>query len=113
MSKVELVIMSGLRLHFDLLVGCDALYFPAKLRNKDKVILHLLNGLEWKMAFPEGGCLSECRITLEAVDPDEDLVKALRALVKIRGLRCEEAERLKKLLVKEVCRELALKSLVG
>lgn len=46
MSRVELVISSGLRLHFDLHVGYDVEYFPANLRNKDKVILHLLNELK-------------------------------------------------------------------
>ena len=114
MSKVELMISSGLRLRFDLKLGYDARYFPAKLRNKDKVILHLLNGLKWKLSFPpEEDYLSEYRITLEAADPDEDVVKALRALMNIRGLKREEVERLKKLPIKEVCRDLALKFLIG
>jgi hypothetical protein len=113
MGHVELTISSGLRLHFDLNVGYDAMYFPAKLRNKDKVILHLLNGLKWKMTFPEGDYLGEQRITLRAVDPEGDVVKALRALMNIRGLRREEVERLKKLPIKEVCRELGLKILIS
>jgi hypothetical protein len=113
MSRVELVISSGLRLHFDLKVGYDAVYFPAKLRNKDKAILHLLNGLKWKITFPEEDYLSDRMVTLEAIDPDEDIVKALRALMNIRGLRREEVERLKKLPTKEVCRELALKFLIS
>jgi len=113
MSKVELMISSGLRLHFDLKLGFEARYFPAKLRNKDKVILHILNGLKWKITFQEGDYLSEHRITLEAVDLDEDTAKTLRALMNIKRMKSEDVERLKKLPVKEICRELALKFLVG
>ena len=113
MSKVELMISSGQRLHFDLKLGFEARYFPAKLRNKDKVILHILNGLKWKITLQEGDYLSEYRITLEAVDPDEDTIKTLRALKNIKRMKSEDVERLKKLPVKEVCRELALKFLVG
>ena len=113
MSKVELMISSGLRLHFDLKLGFEARYFPAKLRNKDKVILHILNGLKWRITFQEGDYLSEYRITLEAVDPDEDTIKTLRALMNIKRMKSEDVERLKKLPVKEICRELALKFLVG
>jgi len=112
-----LSISSGMRLHFNLQVGFDSAYFPAKLRNKDKVILHLLNSLKWKVTLPneygEDDYLTKSRITLKAVDPEEDLVKALRALMKIRRLRREEAERLKRMPVKNVCRELALKFLIG
>ena len=113
MSQVKLIIRRGLRLHFYFHVGNKDRYFAAKLRNKDKVILRLLNALKWKITFPEDDCLTKHAITLEAVDPGEDVVKALRALMNIRGLKRGEAERLKKLPIKEVCRELALKSLVG
>ena len=113
MSRIELTINSGLRLHFSLRVGCDARGFSASLSNKEKIILHILNGLKWRIILPEEDYLTERRITLEAVDPGQDAVKALRALMNIGGLRREEVERLKKLPMKEVCRELALKFLVG
>ena len=70
--------------------------------------------MKWKITLPEKeNYLTKQMITLEAVDPDEDVVKTLRALMNIRGLKREEVERLKKLPIKEVCRDLALKFLIG
>jgi len=112
MSDVELTITRGLRLHFHLDVGYDGTYVPRTLRNKDKVILHLLNKLKWKITFPDGDYLEKYDVTFEAVEAEEDLVKALRALMRIRGLRRMEAERLKMLPTKELCKELMLKVLV-
>jgi len=112
MSDVELTITRGLRLHFHLDIGYDGTYVPRTLRNKDKVILHLLNMLKWKVTFPDRDYLEKYEAKFEAVEAEEDIVKALRALMRIRGLRRMEAERLKKLPTKELCRELMLKALV-
>ena len=113
MSDVELTITRGLRLHFHLDVGYDGTYVPRTLRNKDKVILHLLNRLKWKITFPDDDYLEKYDVTFEAVEAEEDLVKALRALIRIRGLRRMEAERLKMLPTEELCKEPILKTLVG
>jgi len=113
MSEVELTVTPGLRLHFHLYVGYDGTYIPRTLRNKDKVILHLLNRLKWKITFPDHDYLEKYEATFEAIEAEEDIVKALRALMRIRGLRRMEAERLKKLPTEELCKELILKTLVG
>jgi len=115
MSRVELEISSESYLRFDLTVDRDSRYIPVTLTNKDKVILHLLKYLKWKIASFDKvhDYLGKHKITFEAVDPDEDVVKALKALINIRGLRREEAERLSKLPPKDVCRELALKLLIS
>ena len=116
MSRVELEIRNESYLRFDLTVGQDSRYIPITLTNKDRVILHLLNNLRWKAKFldkDDYDLLYKHKITFEAVDPDEDVVKALKALINIRGLRREEAERLSKLPPKDVCRELALKLLIS
>ncbi len=119
MSRVELEISSELYLCFCITVGRDSRFLPKRLTNKDKVILRLLDNLKWKAKFSdESFCDNDCcftkrSITFEAVDPDEDVVKALRALISIRGLRREEAKRLRRLPPKDVCKELALKLLIS
>jgi hypothetical protein len=112
MGDVELTISRGLRLHFDFSVGYEGRYFHARLRNKDKVILHLLNNAKWKVSFPDDDYLDVSKITLEAIDLEENIVKALNALMRIRGIRSNEVERLRKLPLCKACRELILKALV-
>ena len=116
MSRVELEISNETYLRFYLTVDRDSRYIPVTLTNKDRVILHLLKYLKWKATFldkDDHDHLYKHKITFEAVDPDEDVVKALKTLINIRGLKREEAERLSKLPPKDVCRELALKLLLS
>jgi len=126
MSRVELEISSDSYLRsyissdsylcFCITVGRDSRFLPKRLTNKDKVILHLLNNLRWKATFldkDDHDHLYKHKITFEAVDPDEDVVKALKTLINIRGLKREESKRLSKLPPKDVCRELALKLLLS
>jgi hypothetical protein len=118
LSAVELIIDNGMRLHFGLDVGSLATYLPYRLRNKDKVLLQMLKDLNWRVEFFEKDdesdeSLYKTHVTLEAVNADEDLVRALKALLKIRGLRREDVERLKSLPLKEACKELIIKFFIS
>lgn len=54
MDEIELRIVCGRRLHFQLDVGCLHTYIPYRLRNKDKVLLRVLKELGWRMKEFEG-----------------------------------------------------------
>ena len=110
MSSVELTISRGVRLHFDVDISYEGRYIPRILTNKDKIMLHLLNKLKWRIEFPDGNYLDKSMVTFEAVDVEEDVAKALKALIKIRSLTWKEVERMKKLPKGELCRELVLKT---
>jgi hypothetical protein len=83
-------------------------------------MLHLVKGLRWRVKFFDGeetgNYLYKDSVELEAdVDGEEaeELSNALKALMKIRGLRKNEVERLKALPLKEACREIVVNMLVG
>jgi hypothetical protein len=83
-------------------------------------MLHLVKGLRWRVKFFDGeetgNYLYKDSVELEAdVDGEEaeELSNALKALMKIRGLRKNEVERLKALPLKEACREIVANMLVG
>jgi hypothetical protein len=78
--------------------------------NKEKLIIHILNQLKWKIRLPEEN-LSISKLELEA-EADEDVEKAVNATLKIRGLRKDELEKLKKLPLKELSKELTIKYLL-
>jgi len=78
-------------------------------------MLHLIKDLRWRIKFFDGeetgNHLYKDSVELEAdVDGEEaeELSNALKALMKIRGLRKNEVERLKALPLKEACKELAV-----
>jgi hypothetical protein len=78
-------------------------------------MLHLIKDLRWRIKFFDGeetgNYLYKDSVELEAdVDGEEaeELSNALKALMKIRGLRKNEVERLKALPLKEACKELAV-----
>jgi hypothetical protein len=78
-------------------------------------MLHLIKDLRWRIKFFDGEETGDylCRnsVELEADvggEEAEELSNALKALMKVRGLRKGEVERLKALPLKEACRELAV-----
>jgi hypothetical protein len=82
-------------------------------------MLHLIKDLRWRVKFFDGeetgNYLYKDSVELEAdVDGEEaeELSNALKALMKIRGLRRNEVERLKALPLKEACKELAVMPLL-
>jgi len=82
-------------------------------------MLHLIKDLRWRIKFFDGeetgNYLYKNSVELEAdVDGEEaeELSNALKALMKIRGLRKNEVERLKALPLKEACKELAVMPLL-
>jgi hypothetical protein len=82
-------------------------------------MLHLIKDLRWRIKFFDGeetgNYLYKDSVELEAdVDGEEaeELSNALKALMKIRGLRKNEVERLKALPLKEACKELAVMPLL-
>lgn len=117
MSDIKIEIMNGLRLHFYLSVGYHGKFISPKLDNKDQMILHLIKDLKWRTSLLDEGCncLYKNSVVFEAdVDGElgEELFNALKALMKIRGLRRSELERLKALPPREACRELIAKMLM-
>jgi hypothetical protein len=114
LSSIKLTIERGLRLHFYLDVDYRGRYLPPNLNNKEQLMLHLIKGLKWRVKFFDGeeagNYLYKDSIELEAdVDGDqaEKLSTALKALMKIEGLRRNELERLRALPLEEACKELA------
>lgn len=114
MSDITLTIHKGLRLHFCLDVGYCGRYVDGRLNNKERMMLHLIKGLKWKVKFFDGedsdSSLFRDWVELEAVAEGEDaelLANALKTLMKMRSLRREEVERLKALPLKYACREIA------
>jgi len=112
MNCIELSVTKGMRLHFRLDLDYDSASFNLNLTNKEKVLLHIVNTLKWKISLPEDGCLHKDTITLEAVEFDEDVAKALKALIRIKGLKRANAEMLKNLPQKMLCKELILKAFI-
>ena len=112
MNCIELSVTKGMRLHFRLGLDYDSTGFNLNLTNKEKVLLHIVNSLKWKISLPEDGCLHKDTITLEAVEFDEDVAKALKALMRIKGLKRANAEMLKSLPRKVLCKELILKAFI-
>lgn len=112
MPRIRLIIERGLRLHFYLDVDYRGRYLPPNLNNKEQLMVHLIKGLKWRVKFFEGegtdDYLYKDSIELEADgDQAEELSTALKALMKIRGLRRNELERLRALPLEEACKELA------
>lgn len=113
MSGITLTISKGLRLHFQLDVDYCSRYIDGWLNNKERMMLHLIKGLEWRVKFFDGddsdGSLYRDWVELEAVVEGEDaecLVNALKALMKMRSLCKGELERLKAMPPREACKEL-------
>jgi hypothetical protein len=82
-------------------------------------MLHLIKDLRWRIKFFDGeetgNYLYKDSVELEAdVDGEEaeELSNALKALMKVRGLRKNEVERLKALPLREACKELAVMPLL-
>jgi len=116
LSSIKLTIERGLRLHFYLSVDCRGRYLPPNLSNKERLMLHLIKGLRWRVKFFDGeetgDYLYKNSIELEADEEGvEELSNALKALMKVKGLRRKDVERLKALPLKEACKELTVMSL--
>lgn len=114
MSDISLTIHRGLRLHFCLDVGYHGRFVDGRLNNKERMMLHLIKGLNWRVKFFDADesddSLFRDWVELEAVVEGEDaeyLANALKALMKMRSLRREDVERLKALPLKGACREIA------
>ena len=79
----------------------------------------MIKDLRWRIKFFDGeqtgNYLYKNSVELEAdVDGEEaeELSNALKALMKVRGLRRNEVERLKLLPLREACKELAVMPLL-
>lgn len=120
MPDITLTIRKGLRLHFCLDVGYHGRYVDGRLNNKERMMLHLVKDLKWRVKFFDGNdsddSLFRDWVELEAVVEGEDaecLVNALKALMKMRSLRREELERLKAMPLRDACKELTAMLVVG
>jgi hypothetical protein len=117
LSDIKIIISKGLRLHFYLSVGYRGKHISLKPDNREQMVLHLIKDLKWRINLlnKRENCLYKESVELEAdVDGElgEELTDALKALMRIRGLRRSELERLKTLPLREACRELVSKMLV-
>ena len=115
MSEVKLTIETGMRLHFRLSVGEDGVLFSYRLSNKELMMLHLIKNLKWRVNFDDvtgSGVLYRKSVKLEAVDAGDEVVNALKALMRMRGLQRPELNRLMSMPLKEACKELIIKHLV-
>lgn len=116
MVEVKLTIERGLRLHFWLDVGYEGRWLPIRLNNKELMMLHLIKDLKWRVKFDDHPGDERNfywdNIVLEAVDVSEDIVNALKVLMRVRGMRRAEVERLKSMPLREACREIIVKNLV-
>lgn len=113
MPDITLTIHKGLRLHFCLDVGYRGRYVDGRLNNKERMMLHLVKDLKWRVKFFDANdsdnSLFRDWVELEAVVEGEDaecLVNALKALMRMRSLRREELEKLKAMPLRDACREL-------
>ena len=105
---VKLTVEASFNLHF--YVKGDGRQLKYAPSNKEKLLIHILNQLKWRIRLPEEN-LSISQIELEA-DADEDVETAVNAALKIRGLRKRELEELKKLPIEELSKRLTIKCLL-
>lgn len=120
MSRIKLTIHKGLRLHFCLGVGCYGRWLSGRLNNKEKLIMHLIKDLRWRVKFfdcdDSGDYLFRDWVELEADVEDglaEDLENALKALMRIRAISKRDLERLKAKALRNACKELNAMLVLG
>jgi len=112
-SGIKLAIHKGLRLHFYLSAGYCGRWLAGKLDNKERLMMHLIKDLKWRVKFFETASEDSfymCSVELEADVEDglaEDIESALKALMKIRAISKRDLERLRAMPLREACRELA------